>query len=235
MSFFSDIVDFVTDTPFLGDIVKAGATVFSTVSQINANKDAASIAGQAAERQRASIQAGDADAIRRLDEIRETSAPAVSQLRTTAITPVNMLQPDQEQQLEELRRNSLRGLNASGLRGSGRATTAVLRNVESDFRTKAIGENRDRRDQAARTLAGPFFSATTGQANVAAGEGVRLGEIDFRVGEDQADAGINNASLRGQALADITSILADSAKKRESRVGDTDEDAERKRREGPDI
>lgn len=268
MSLWSALGDWIGgNTGILGTVLKTGATVYSANQAQQANRRAAATVAKAnqqalervdegsqealarvdeAQRQALlRVDQGNQQALERVDQTRAIALPGVSRLRTVAMQQPDRLTPDQEYQLEEARRQALTGLNASGLRGSGRATTAVLRGVESDFRNRAIAQNRDRTDRAAAALAGPYFGAAGQGANlrsVAAGQGAnvitRAGEVQGAnvrstagqgaglisgTGETQADRQTANARLTGQTLADVASILTEREKKRESRFGESDD------------
>ena len=223
MSLWDAVTSFISsDTPILGSLISAGGAVASAAISSSANTRAAEIANQGATRQSDAIVAGNRQAQQRFDTIQDQTAPGVSHLRTTALSSPGQLTPDQQFQLDEARRSSLTALNASDLRGSGRATTAVLKDVESNFRNTAIGQNRQRKDNAANALANQNFGAQTAGANLDAQQGRDVGAAQATTGNTNADLVTSNARLSGQALADVSSIISDATKKRESRFGESE-------------
>lgn len=228
MSLWDIVTSFVSsNTDVLSSAVQGVAAVAGSAIAANANAEAAEIAAQAAQRQTDAINAANAQAQQRFDTIQSQTAPGVSHLRTTALTAPEQLTPEQRFQLDQTRQEALNSLNASGLRGSGRATTAVLRNVESGFRNTAIGQNRNRQDTAANVLAGQNFNAATAGANAVIGQGRDVAAIEGDIGQTRANLETANARLTGQALADVGSIIADANKRRESRFAESSDERER--------
>ena len=85
---------------------------------------------------------------------------------------------------------------------------------------QALDQNRQRGDQAASELAGPYFNATGQTANlVLKGADAQSGAL-----ADAADAKqgktIANANLAGQTLGDVSSLIASEVKGREGRYSD---------------
>ncbi len=161
-----------------------------------------------------------AEATRIYDEQKELAAPGVTYLRQLTSVPVNGLYPDQVAAQEELRRQGLNDISHSGLRGSGRAVTAALKRIDSDFMNEALRQNRGTRQQAASTLAGPFFSAGSSTAGALLGGGNAAAENATNIGNAQAGATLANTELIGKALGDISSLAASEIKGRDSRYAD---------------
>lgn len=220
MAFWDDLSGFFSESSFLGPLLLGGAVVGSAVISSQANDRAAAVAADSRNRELAAIEAGNRAAQERFDQQQAQAAPAVSQLRTIAMTPPGTLTPEQQQGLEDARRSTLRSLNASGLRGSGRATTAVIKSVESDARNRAVATNQARSDAATQQLANQGFAAGTNAANVDSRTGTAVGAAERQAGTTAANLQTAQGAIQGQALADVASIIAGGQKARASRFRD---------------
>jgi hypothetical protein len=192
---------FDTLTTLAPALIKGAGDIYGAISSSNANTKAAKKLAEA-EQQKVALQK------QVYGDLQDQSAPAVNYFRTTLASP-STLTPDQEDERGELERQTLNQVNRTGLRGSGRAVTSALRRVDADYVNGAMAQNRSRRDTAAGQLSGQYFSAAD---NLARGEGDAI-EGAASAG---AQAGINNASLRGQAIGDIGGLIASEIKGRDS-------------------
>jgi hypothetical protein len=176
----------------------------------------------------AAIIAGNTQAQKTLDQMRQQGAPAVGYLRETMANPGG-LTPEQQAQLDELHRDTSNAMHSTSFAGSGRTGVSLLRKTETDFRNRALGANIGRADDAARTLYGTTTGATTGIAASQAGTGTQIAAGDQAIGKVSGDAvaksglydaqaGIANGNLMGRAIGDIGSQIANEG--RESRYAD---------------
>ena len=217
----------------LGSVIEGAGAYFGAKQTADANREAAERVAEA-ERARAAAAQAQADQIKqgnleaqaRFETQQQQAQPGVSRLQQIT-TGAATLTPEQQAQLEELRRSSLNTLSRSGLRGSGRAVTESLRNVESDFTNRALGTNLARADSAATNLSNQGFAAGTRAAQTDVDIGRALGAGTAGAAGFNADAAITeagadvaNAQLRGAAIGDISSIIASEAKGRDSKYGD---------------
>lgn len=135
------------------------------------------------------------------------------------------LTPLQKQSLEDARRRTLDTLRGGSLRGSARATSATIRDVESRMKNQYIDMNRNRADRAAANLSGQYFNAGNNVANLNLGRGnaVSSGLLNSgraagagidTIGQNNAIDTINRATTRGTAIGDISAIIADQIKER---------------------
>ena len=172
-------------------LISGAATIIGANIAAKGNKKAAGIA---------------ADSERRsAEEIAASNRLAQSRLTEAAKLPTR-LTPSQEVQLDRARTDIRGQLASSGLRGSGRATVAAFRDVESDLRNRMLDSERGRRERL-----------STGLANIDMSTGRSTGEATRQGGMYAADATTSNAGLRGAAVGSILGSIASEAKERESR------------------
>lgn len=143
------------------------------------------------------------------DEIAQGS-PGVSYLRGVVKAPMT-LNPFQQQQIQRARQQTAMSLNASGLRGSGRAIAAAARDVEGNVTGGFLQSNAQRADQAATTLSGLYGAGTGRAAGTEETRGARLassfthegdataGEYD-RLGDARAGKYVANGKLTGSQI-----------------------------------
>lgn len=220
MSFWSDLGSAVfggdDSGSAWGNIAQAGATIVSSLLTSRANRDAADqaiAAQQAATRQ---IQQSNAAAQQRFDALAAQAQPGLDRLQDIAVG-ADGLTDFQRGELDRLRMETVRRLEAGGLGGSGRSVTAGVRDVETDFIRNALDQNRRRADTAAGQLANIGVGAQVDSANVGRDTGLRTASALRDIGEVNANETVANAALRGAALGDIASLFAADRKGRGSR------------------
>lgn len=158
-----------------------------------------------------------------LQPVADRSLPGVNYLRNIVAADPNAgvvdpaaLTPGQQIQLNDTRRDAHRAVVAGPLRGSGRATSAVLNDVVARSRAgfydanrarndQLIRENKQRGDQSAQTLAGQNFGANTAMAGQDVNLGVQLGGNIMRTGETQAGATVANTKVVGDSVGRVLS------------------------------
>lgn len=199
-----------------GAIAGGVATLGGALISSSANERAAEKSAAAAKAQADAITAGNQAAQQRFETVQAQTQPGLDHLRGV-VTNSQGLTPEQQRELEDVRRRSLDTISRSGLRGSGRAVTAALRGVEEGYVGRAIESNRSRADAAAGRLANPYFDAAGNMANLDASTGRAQGSAAMSAGLDDAAAGLATGSVRGQALGDIASLIASDRKGREGR------------------
>lgn len=219
-----------------GNLIGAAASIGGALIGSEANKDAAeristsSLEGAHiaadAYRDAAEIAAqGGRDAQARIEPLRAQSEPAISYLRRVMVQDPAMLTPAQQTMRADLMRRANTQLASSGLRGSGRAVTASIRDVDRRLHDDAYGENLRRADTAAGRLAGVHTSAVGDQAGIdrqISGDRARAVErggdafagATRTAGEADAGAGIANGAQWGSAMGLIGSLLARDNKER---------------------
>lgn len=155
----------------------------------------------------------------RYKPIVKNAIPANVYFRNLIATEGGGLTPGQKQELDDIRRSTLSSLSTSGLRGSGRATTAALRGVETDALGRFTAENRERAMRAAGVLSSQGIHAkdvitNAGQA-WAAGQAQGLaaqGDNSVLAAIANAQNTTANANMWGQTIGDLSSTIAGSVK-----------------------
>jgi hypothetical protein len=163
-----------------------------------------------------------AQATKQYDELRADAAPGVSYLRNLVSVPAGGLYADQVAAQEENRRQGMNDIAHSGLMGSGRAVTASLRSIDSDFVNNALAQNRGARERAASQLTGPYFSAGSDIAQSIMGGGQSQANTAENKGNVTGSTMLANSDLIGKAIGDIGSLAASEAKGRDSRYTNDD-------------
>lgn len=170
------------------------------------NQQAADKAAKAAGKSTAAYREDAAKARDIYGNIMGETAAGPSYLRRV-ITGSTALTPTQQAERDELRRSTLNTLSAGGLRGSGRAVTAAIRDTESDFTNRALDTNQRRADQAANAFASPYFNAAGDAARSHIGEGAFAGQNIYDAGMGQAQAGLATGQLYASTLGGIAADL----------------------------
>ena len=141
----------------------------------------------------------------KIDDLRKQAQPGMNYLRGLISQDPNQLTPEQEQVMEETRRDAVRSISP-GLRGSGRATTAIVRNVEENSRNKFLTDNRNQSINAAGWLHGmmnPLLSSSLSASDRLSG---RRGNSMLRSSYDRANATTANANLAGETAGAMIPI-----------------------------
>lgn len=198
-------------------IIPAAASIGGALLGGKSNSDAADTVAQSNRDATAAQAAANEKASQRFEELRADTYPGMSYLHRVVGAPPTTLTPLQTQQMDEARRQTTNRLATSGLRGSGRATVAAFRGVESDLRNRFTEANQGRADAAATNLASGYTGAVRSQAGLdqATGQAAATGLTNS--GLAQAGAGLATGNLYGSAIGDIGSAIAQSNKERASR------------------
>lgn len=208
MSWFSD---FFSGGSWIDPVIKGGASIIGATIAADANREAGERASQAAQQQAEAIRQGNALAQQRFEQTRADTLPALT-YQKEQIARGEKLTPDQEARLGDVRRTAQNALAVSGLRGSGRATVALVRQSEADFTNNAMAQNRQNANQSATSLSSQYFRANDNAANTDAATGRAVGQGLATAGMYDAQAGLSNANLRGRAIGDIGTIINDTLK-----------------------
>lgn len=240
MGWLSDAVSFV-DNAFSGGssggggnwlglaetAIDTGLGLWSNYETQEANDKAARQIVEANERNAAAVEAANREAQARYEQLAADAAPGVTYLKKLASNDPYSLTPGQEQYLAQQRRETANSLSRSGLRGSGRAVTTALREVDSNSRANLIDSNLARSDGAAGQLAGMTLPANSGAANYGV-DAARYGTGALGTNaETQGSADIANEQLTSTGLADIGGAVSSLIKEgRKSRYYKTDTEKE---------
>lgn len=228
MGFFDSLNSFVgSNSDAIGFGMKAvdtGLSLYSGYETKKANEEAARGIVEANNRNAEAVEAANRDAQERFERLAADGQPGVTYLKRLASNDPYQLTPGQEQSLAENRREAVNSLSRSGLRGSGRAVTAALKEVDSDLRNNYVNSNLSRSDQAAGQLAG--ISTTANRASADYGvDAARYGTGNLASSADvTGGADIANQELGNSGLADINSAVASLVKEgRKSRYFSSDD------------
>lgn len=212
-SFFEAIAKtFSSSDALFSLLAEPAAVIAGAVIANSGNVEAARIEQQAIADQTAELRAGRDAAQRRFDQIKEQTAPAQDFLRRQVIQDPTRLTPFQENQLEDIRRRTREGLATSGLRGAGRAEVAAFQKVEGDARARLIDENRGLANTAARTLSGQFSTAATNAANLDFKTAEAIADTNVARGQSAGGLRVAQSTIRGQAIGDVTGLIANELK-----------------------
>ena len=203
-------------------LIPAAAAVASSVIGANAQKKGINNA-QATTRQ------GQAEAYGFLDEGREGALDAVTPLiapgddartylRTAMASNPAMLRPSQKIALDDTIRQTKQGLAAGGLRGAGRAGTAVLGDVTGRTIARFQDQNQQRSDRSATTLEGRGAQARTNVANIeqqtgaskaasATGTASNIARLDTAAGQVGANLAGDLGYSAGAATPGIVDLI----------------------------
>jgi hypothetical protein len=208
-----------------GKAVDTGLGLWSNYETQKENEKAASRIVEANERNAAAVEAANLEAQERYEQLAADAAPGVTYLKKLAANDPYSLTPGQEQFLEQQRRETANALSRSGLRGSGRAVTTALREVDSNSRNNLIDSNLARSDRAASQLSGMSLPANSGAANYGV-DAARYGTGAMSENaEVQGASELANDQLSSSGLADISGAVSALIKEgRKSRYFKTDND-----------
>lgn len=191
--------------------IPAGLTATGMWLASDANKDAAKITADATNRATDAQLQGIQDATAILQQQQAAASPGLTAMQSM-ITAGNTLTPAQRTALGDARTTALNQLSNSGLRGSARATSAVVRDVEGRMRNQYLDANQGKADSAAQTLSGQYFNAGNNIANMNVSQGNAVSQGLTTIGNSNANLATSNANIQGKALGDIGAIIADELK-----------------------
>lgn len=207
MSFFDSIMPFVEVAADIGGTIlssQANSSAADTVSsgaaqaaqiQAAANLEATRQLIESDERARAELAAGRGRGVDALDSGYGQAAGYLNAFLpstlsaydaglsgyTEAVRPMlgnyNELTADQQYQLGDLQDETSARLAAGGLRGSGRAVSAVMSDVTGRYRADALDRNRARADQARTGLASVSANTAARKAGAIEGTGSRQAQL----------------------------------------------------------
>jgi hypothetical protein len=218
---------------FLPQILSAGATIYGTSQATKASNKAANQASQATQDATNAQLAGIEQAKRELEVNRQAASPGLLAMQET-IARGSKLNPEQEQAVADSRNQGLNALRGSSLRGSARATSAIVNDVDTRQRNNFMATNQQRADNAATQLGGQYFNAGNSIANAATQSGSALSQGLINVGTTQAANTLGTGALKGQAIGDIGAIIADATKERIGQSRDSSYGAYAPQRQGID-
>lgn len=195
----------------LPTLITVGATLYGANQASKSNDRAAQQATQASrDATNAEVQ-GLNTARQELAVNRQAASPGLLATQEV-IARGSALTPQQQQAVEDSRQQALNSIKGSSLRGSARATSAIVSDTDTRVRNAFMDQNQARADNAAQNLSSQYFGAGNNMANTAAqtGSAVSRGLID--AGNIAASNTMGQGTLRGQAIGDIGAVIADQVK-----------------------
>lgn len=143
-----------------------------------------------------------------------TSPGVAFQQGQVATANSGQLTAAQELALDDARRRSENALAVSGLRGSGRATTGIIKDVEGTLRANFMDQNLQRGQNAASALSQQFFNSSqqvAGESDNIARSQVQIGDNQARSLIDQSNASAKNADANTRLKAGMIGSIPDMA------------------------
>lgn len=200
--------NFVKD---MGPLLAVGATLYGADQASKSNNQAATIMAGAQKEGTAAQLEGLKMAKEELAVNRTAASPGL--LATQAVINRGAtLTPQQETAVADSREEALNALRGSSLRGSARATSAIVSDTDKRVRQGFMDANQGRADSAAAGMAGQYFGAGNNMANNSTAAGGVISQGLVNTGNIQGANAIGQGALRGQAIGDIGAIIADSVK-----------------------
>lgn len=202
--------NFVKD---MGPLLMAGATLYGANQASKANNHAADVMSGA---QKAGTDAqlqGLKMAKEELAINRNAASPGLMATQEL-ISRGAALTPQQELAVADSREQALNALKGSSLRGSARATSAVISDTDKRVRGGFMDANQNRADSAATGLSSQYFGAGNNMASNSTAAGGVISQGLVNTGNIQGANSIGQGALTGQAIGDIGAIIADAAKSR---------------------
>lgn len=196
---------------FIKDVAPIAATIYGA-SQTSKASNAATQQANQANKDATQIQLKSLeDANRNLEVNRAAASPGL--LRTQEIIARgSTLTPEQIMAVEDSRREGINALKGSSLRGSARATSAIVNDIDTRQRNNFMATNQSNADSAAKGLATQYFGAGADVANLQAKQGTVASQGLINSGNLIAQNTLGQAATRGNAIGDISAILTNKAK-----------------------
>lgn len=208
MSFWS----FVKDV--LPTVLKTGATIYGAKQSSDATALAGQQATQASQEATAAYLEGLRQSQLQFEQQQKAASPGLRALQGQVARGAR-LTPDQERAVEDSRRESINALKGSSLRGSARATSAIVSDTDTRVRGGFRERNIRQSDDAAKALSGQYFGAGSNLANTYANQGNIASQGLLNTGNIQSSSTLGQGAIKGQAIGDIGAIIADQIKNSE--------------------
>lgn len=200
--------NFVKD---VAPLLMAGATLYGASSSSKASEKAANTMASAQREGTAAQLQGLKMAKEELAINRTAASPGLLATQEV-INRGAALTPQQQQAVADSREQALNALKGSSLRGSARATSAIVADTDQRVRDNFASQNQGRADTAAMNLSNNFFSAGNNMSNNATQAGGVISQGLVNTGNINAANTLGQGALSGQAIGDIGAIIADAAK-----------------------
>lgn len=201
-------------------LVSGAATVYGA-SQTNKGNDKASAQLVQAQREAtAAEQKALATATAQMKEQQSAASPGLLAMNEI-IGRGESLTPMQLRTLDDARRKTADSLQGGSLRGSARATSATIADVEGRMTDQFMDSNRNRADGAAGTMASQYFGAGNKIASLATDTGRSVSNGLISTGEVNAANTMGQTATNGKAIGDISALIADQFKAKDQERRDS--------------
>lgn len=191
--------------------VPAAATIYGAKLMSKSSDKAAQQATQATREGTQAQVDGLKQAQQNLEVNRQAASPGL--LATQAIiNRGSRLTPEQEMAVGDSRDQALSALKGSSLRGSARATSAIVSDVDTRTRNNFMTSNQNAADTTARSLAGQYFGAGNAMSDNANQTGNAISRGLVNAGTIQASNTLGQSAIKGQAIGDVGALIADELK-----------------------
>lgn len=200
-------------------MIKTGATLWGSNQTANAQADATNqqIASQ---NQSTQLQIDAMNQAQSNFETQQTQAsPGLIALQNV-VGRGSDLTAEQERALGDARRTTVDAISGGSLRGSAGATSAIIADVEGTMRDNYITQNQNRADSAG-TLSNQYFSAGKNIAQNNINTGIVGAQGAISTGNVQATNTVVQDQIRGNAIGDISAVIADQVKKQTTDIRDS--------------
>ncbi len=196
---------------FLPAALTIGASLYGTSQASKANNKAAdTMAG--AQKSGTAAQLAGIEAAKKQIAIDQAAASPGLLAEQAVINRGSALTPEQELQVADSREQALNALKGSSLRGSARATSAIVADTDQRVRDNLMQQNLNRADTAAAGLSGQYFNAGNSLANNATNAGTVASQGLVNTGDINAANSIGQGKLTGQAIGDVGALISDNVK-----------------------
>ena len=196
---------------FVPALVTAGATLYGVNQASKATQKAADTLKQA-NNNATNVEMAGLDAAKNVVAQNQSAASPGLLAQQEIINRGSALTPEQEQAVADSRTQAINSLKGSSLRGSARATSAIISDTDNRVRNNFMTANQRDADQAAGTLSGQYFTAGNSLASNATDAGKAASTGLMNSGNIDASNLTGQAKLSGQAIGDIGAVIADQVK-----------------------
>ena len=195
----------------LPTVLSVGATVYGANQSSKATQQAAQQTYDATQAATEAQLEGLRVAQQNLEVNRRAASPGLV-ATNRIIARGSKLTPEQEMAVADTRKQALNALKGSSLRGSARATSAVVNDVDTRTRNNFMTQNQNAADNAAKSLAGQYFGAGTNIANNATNQGTTISQGLTNSGIIQASNTLGQDAIKGRAIGDVGALISDALK-----------------------
>ena len=189
----------------------AAATLYGAKVASDANAQAANQASQASQAATDAQLKGLEIAQKNLEINRAAASPGLTATQEI-INRGSKLTPEQEQYVADSRDQSLNSLKGSSLRGSARATSAIVSDTDNRVRNNFLTQNQNAATNAATNLSNQYFNSGKSIADNAVNSGNTASAGLTDQGNIQANSTLGQGTLNGQAIGDVGALISDGIK-----------------------